>query len=262
MTILLSLLAAFEFSAASGPAAAMVAGGAIADWRGASGANPALATASGRFGAAMSYEQPYALAGLEHTGVQAGASFGRTAIVAAGGDLGLEGYHEYDLGFALATGVLRSGTFGVGVHALVIRSSGDVEFAPALDAGGCWDFGRVRVAVSGTRLNGPRLGGAGDLASTVMLSAVWRPVDELLLAGDMVRDGSNEEVRLGGEFRIIPALGLRAGLGTAPLRYAAGVAAAAGPVVLDYAFHLHPVLGGSHHLGLQISVPPARRARD
>ena len=261
MTILLGLLAAFEFSAAAGPAAAMVAGGAIADWRGAASANPALAAACGRFNAAMSYEQPYALAGLKHAGAQAGASFGRIAIVAAGSDLGLESYHEYDLGLALATSVLQSGTFGVGAHALAIRSGGDVEFAPAFDAGGCWDFGRVRVAVSGTRLNGPRLGGAGDLASTIMLSAAWRPVDELLLAGDLVRDGSNDEVRLGGEFRIIPALGLRAGLGTAPLRYAAGVAATAGPVVLDYAFHLHPVLGGSHHLGLQLSVPSSRRAR-
>lgn len=261
MTILLCLLTAFEFSAVAGPAAAMVAGGAIADWRGASVANPALAAASGRFNAAMSYEQPYALAGLKYVGAQAGASFGRVALVAVGSDLGLESYHEYDLGLALATGVLHSGTFGVGVHALVVRRTGDVEFAPALDAGGCWDFGRVRVAVSGTRLNGPRLGGAGDLASIIMLSAAWRPVDELLLAGDLVREGSDEELRLGGEFRIIPALGLRAGIGTAPLRYAAGVAATAGPLTLDYAFHLHPALGSSHQFGLLLSAPPPRRAR-
>lgn len=261
MAILLCVLAAFEFSAATGPASATIAGGAIDDWRCASAANPALAAASGRIDVAVFYEQPYALAGLEHVGVQAGASFGRIAAVAVGTDLGLGGYHESDLGLAFATRVLRNGTFGVGVHALVVRRSGSVEFAPALDAGGCWDLGRVRVAVSGTGLNGPRLGGAHDLASTIMLSAAWRPVDELLLAGDLVRDGSDEEVRLGGEFRIVPALGLRAGIGTLPLRYAAGVAASAGPVALDYAFHLHPSLGGSHQFGLLLSIPPPRRVR-
>jgi hypothetical protein len=259
--ILLCLLAVFEFNSAAGPASAMVAGGALFDWRGATTANPALASTTGRLDAAVSYERPYALAGLAHVGAQAGVSVGRVAIVAVASDLGLADYHETDLGIAVATGVLQNGTFGIGAHALTVRSGGDVEFAPVLDAGGCWDFGRVRIAASCMRLNGPRIGGAGDLASTVMLSASWQPVDDLTLAADLVRDGSDEELRLGGEFRIIPALGLRAGIGTAPLRYAAGVAADAGPLTFDYAFHLHPVLGGSHRLGLLFSLRPSGRGR-
>jgi hypothetical protein len=61
-------------------------------------------------------------------------------------------------------------------------------------------------------------------------------------------------VRVGAEFNIIPALGLRAGVGTSPLRLSAGLGASVGPMGLDYAFRFVPSLGTSHQFGVRAVV--------
>ena len=84
-----------------------------------------------------------------------------------------------------------------------------------------------------------------------MLAGSWRPIDDLLLALDLGREGDDEDAAFGAEFRLVPQLGLRLGVGVAPLRYAAGLGAAVGPLGFDYAYQFHPTLKETHVLGLR-----------
>jgi hypothetical protein len=84
-----------------------------------------------------------------------------------------------------------------------------------------------------------------------LLAGSWRPVDDLLLALDLSRERSDEDAAFGAEFRLVPQLGLRIGVGVAPLRYAAGLGAEVGPLGFEYAYQFHPKLKETHVLGLR-----------
>jgi hypothetical protein len=126
---------------------------------------------------------------------------------------------------------------------------GDV--VPAFDAGVCWRSGRVRVGAAGLRLNSPRWHDGTELPPRVVLAGSWQPVDEALLALDLGREGSDEDAAFGAEFRLIPELALRLGVAVVPLRFAAGLGAAVGPLGFEYAYQFHPVLKDTHVFGLR-----------
>jgi hypothetical protein len=233
----------------------MTAASAVADWQGALVANPAAATAAGHLSGAASCEQPFALEGLRSVGAGLSGSVGRMAVTLGLRDVGLDRYDELDGGVVLALRAGAAGSFGLGGHLLATTDgTGNAHVAPAFDAGGCWAVGQVRVAAAGLRLNRPTLGSAGNVPMLLVLGAAWRPVPDLLLACDLCREAENEEVRVGAEFNIIPALGLRAGVGTSPLRLSAGLGASVGPMGLDYAFRFVPSLGTSHQFGVRAVV--------
>jgi len=73
----------------------------------------------------------------------------------------------------------------------------------------------------------------------------------VLMALDVGREGSDEDAAFGVEFRLVPQLGVRMGVGVAPLRLSGGVGATAGPVGVEYAYQFHPMLKETHVLGLR-----------
>lgn len=252
--VALLLLAAFELNNHAGRAGGMVAGLAVEDWQHCSGLNPAAVGSIRRLAAALLYEQPYGLPGLRSIGIRAGASFGRVAAGVGMSDVGLAGYSELDGAAVVAFRPTSAGFVGAAAHLLTTTDGTGIRHAaPAFDLGGCWAVGNVRLAAAGSNLNGPTLG-PSNLPLFLGLGAVWQPVSELLLALDLVRTGSDEEARVGIEFRLIPALGLRAGLGTTPLRAAAGLGADIGLLGMDYAARFVPALGFSHQLGIRAQM--------
>jgi hypothetical protein len=86
-----------------------------------------------------------------------------------------------------------------------------------------------------------------------VLAGAWLPVDDLLLALDLGRERGDEDAAFGAEFRPVPQLGLRLGIGVVPLRYAAGLEATVGPLGLEYAYQFHQTLRESHVLGLRMA---------
>ena len=250
--VLLLLLSAFEFPGYTGRSSAMLAGAAAPDWQHSFFLNPALCFNADRVQVGAVYSRPYGLPGLEWGRACAGWSAGRLAAGAGFSMLNLDRYHEYDAQTVVGGMPSRNVSVGVGMHALVVEAGQDHDdFAPAVDAGVCWHSGRLRVGAAGLRLNAPRWRDGTELPLRVVLGGSWQPVDEVLLALDLSREQSDEDAAFGAEFRLIPQLGLRFGVGTAPLRFAAGLAAAAGPVGFDYAYQFHPVLKESHVFGLR-----------
>ena len=230
----------------------MLAGAAVPDWQHSFFLNPALSTDADRVQAGVAYSRPYGLPGLEWGRACAGWSSGRVAAGAGLSVLGLDRYHEYDAQTVIGGTPTRNVAVGLGMHALVVEAGQDNgDFVPAVDAGACWHSGRLRVGAAGLRLNAPRWRDGTELPLRVVLAGAWQPVDDVLLAIDLSRERSDEDAAFGAEFRLIPQLGLRFGIGTAPLRFAAGLGAEVGPVGFEYAYQFHPVLKESHVFGLR-----------
>jgi hypothetical protein len=250
-TVLITIIAAFEFGSSGGPAGAMLAGGAVADWRHGPCLNPALVDTGPGLAASASGCRPYGLEGLSWARTALHARRERLGVTVAAASLGLGRYRESDLQLVLSGEPARAVWFGVGAHALVLNPDGvDADATLALDAGGSLALGRLRLGAAALNLNGPRWRDGSEQPTRLSFSAAWLPVEQLLLAADVERTSAGEVVLAGMEFRLAPPVALRLGVGTAPLRYAGGLAVAVGPVGLDYAWQFHPQLKTTHLLGL------------
>jgi len=250
--VLFLLLSAFEFPGYAGRSAAMLAGAAVPDGQHSFFLNPALGVDDGRLHAGISYSRPYGLPGLAWSRVSGGWSSGRLAAGVGLSALGLDRYREMDAQVVVGGTPVAGVAVGLGIHALVFSAGQDYgDVVPAFDAGVCWRSGRVRVGAAGLRLNSPRWHDGTELPPRVVLAGSWQPVDEALLALDLGREGSDEDAAFGAEFRLVPQLGFRLGVGVAPLRFAAGFSAMVGPLGFEYAYQFHPVLKDTHVFGLR-----------
>jgi hypothetical protein len=250
--VFLLLLSAFEFPGYSGRSSAMLAGAAVADCQHSFSLNPALSVDGGRFQAGICYSEPYGLPGLAWGRACGGWSSERLSAGFGFSTLSLERYAEQDAEVVVGGSPLPSVAVGLGIHALVLRAGPQYDdFAPSFDAGACWRSGRIRIGAAGLRLNSPRWREGTELPPRVVLAGSWWPVDDLLLALDLSRERSDEDAAFGAEFRLVPQLGLRFGVGVAPFRYAAGLGATVGPLGFEYAYEFHPQLKETHVLGLR-----------
>ena len=251
MLAVLALLGAFEFVCPGGPASAMLAGGAVPDWRHGLTLNPALAGPDHVVGGAAMHARPYGLDGLSWG--RAGVNWqGRSlSVSAATASLALGSYGENDVQVCLAGSPVRQTRIGIGAHALIERMGrAGSDVVPAVDVGGSYSVGTLMLGAAALGLNAPRWRDGTDLAAKVVVSGAWRPVPTLLLALDITRQEAAERAAFGVEFRIIPQAGLRFGVATEPLQYAGGVGLEIGPVMVDYAWRFHPQLKGTHIIGL------------
>jgi len=246
------LLSAFEFPGYAGRSAAMLAGAAVPDGQHSLLLNPALGVDDDRLQVGICYSRPYGLPGLAWSRAAGGWSSGRLAAAIGLSGLGLDRYREQDAQIVFGGTPAAGVAVGLGIHALIVSAGqGYGDVVPAFDAGACWRSGRVRVGAAGLRLNSPRWHDGTELPPRVVLAGAWQPVDDALLALDLGREGADEYAAFGAEFRLVPQLALRLGVGAVPLRFAAGLGAAVGPLGFDYAYQFHPVLKDTHVFGLR-----------
>jgi hypothetical protein len=251
--LLPALLVAFEQGLPLGAWAAMHAGSAHPDWRNSLSHNPALAAAAPRWAAATGYWRPHGLEGVDHFGLAGAAGLGSWSCVAGFSQLGFDRYHERDLGVAGAYRAFTGLSVGAAGHLLTVGSgSAGTEAIVAFDAGVAWQAGRLRVAAAASRLNVPRLAGGDELPAVLRAGIAAEPFDDLAVALDAATTGSDPELGLGLELRLLPQLAARCGGRYPPLGYSAGLGLAAGPVAVDYSFRYHAELRDSHIFGLQV----------
>jgi hypothetical protein len=250
--VLFLLLSAFEYPGFAGRSAAMLAGGAVADGQHSFFLNPALVVTECRFQTGVCYSRPYGLPGLAWGRVCGGWSSEGVAAGASFSALRLERYGEQDAQIVVGGTPVCSMAIALGIHALVVSNSPYYsDIVPAFDAGFCWRSSRVRVGAAGLRLNSPRWQDGTEFPMRMVLAGSWYPVDDVLLAVDVSRERGEEDAAFGAEFRPIPQLAFRLGVGVAPIRYAAGLEATVGPLGFEYAYQFHPTLKESHVLGLR-----------
>lgn len=230
----------------------MLAGAAVADEQHSFFLNPALIVGDRRLDGGACYSRPYGLPGLSWGRVYGGWGSERVAAGVGLAALQLGRYGEQDAQVVVGGTPTRSMAVALGIHALFVNDSPYYnDVVPTFDAGVCWQSGRVRVGAAGLRLNSPRWHDGTEVPMRMVLGGSWCPVDEVLLALDVSRERGEEGAAFGAEFLPVPQFGFRFGVGVGPVRYAAGLEASVGPVGLEYAYQLHPVLGGTHILGLR-----------
>ena len=252
MVVLLLLLCAFEYPGLAGRSSAMLAGAAVPDGQHSFFLNPALIVSDRRLQGGVCYSSPYGLPGLSWGRACGGWSSERAAAGAGLAALQLGRYGEQDAQVVVGGTPTRSVAVGLGVHALIVNDAPNYnDIVPAFDAGVCWQSGRFQIGAAGLRLNSPRWRDGTELPVRMLLAGSWYPVEEVLLALDVSREREREDAAFGAEFRPVPQLALRLGVGAAPLRYAAGIEATVGPLGLEYAYQFHPTLKESHVIGLR-----------
>jgi len=250
--VFLLLFCAFEFPGYSGRASAMLAGAAVSDNQHSFFLNPALGVDETLSCVGITCSRPFGLPGLVW-----GRACGSWDLGCLTAGLGLSSvalgrYGEHDVAVVAGGEPIANTAVGMGLHALVVSSGSEYgDFVPSFDAGVCWRTGRIRVGAAGIRLNSPRWREGTEMPLRAVVAGSWRPVDDLLLALDLSRERDNEDAAFGAEFRPIPPIALRLGIGVAPLRYAAGLEAMVGPLGLEYAYQFHSKLKGTHVLGVR-----------
>ncbi len=227
-------------------------------------ANPATWATAPR-GLGVEASQAYGLDGLRIAGASASVPLALGTLAASGRTYGTDAYAETRIvaGFArevalssarrLALGV-AVGYDGVSIDGfgsqgavhLSLGVQGDV--VPTVRAGFALRNALALLDDADDDLTRP-LGGVPSIAAGV----AYRPSDRALLALDLDQNLDGDlSVRAGLEARVVQPLALRAGVGTGPTTFSAGVGFYAGPLVADVAAEYHEDLGLTPAVSLQI----------
>jgi hypothetical protein len=105
-------------------------------------------------------------------------------------------------------------------------------------------------------INAAEIGGSGErLPRSLGLGASYRPVHEVMLAADLLKDVRYPwEVRIGISYTPVEVLAVRVGTCSEPATLHAGAGLRWSGFGFDYAYTHHPELGGMHHLGLSFGT--------
>lgn len=253
--LILLLCSAFEFTVADPAAAGLAASAASGSWRSAFTSNAALLFSEPGRAAAAAFVRPYGLSGLYAGRIEAMVRPGELPM-ALGCCLAVtsfDKYQEHDLVAAAAYEVRPGLAAGLSVHGMGQVWAGEViDLLAAVDAGAAVQLGAFRLGITGRRLNVPRLHDGSELPLLLQIGGSWQPVNDLLLALDVRREGAEESAALGIELSLVPQLKLRAGLATMPLRYSGGIGVDVGALGLGYAWQFHPQLKETHLVGAEV----------
>lgn len=170
---------------------------------------------------------------------------------------GFEAYREtrLEIGFArgLRLGSLRRLYAGLRLRAERVDVAGyGSATAYGLSAGGMVEvFPSLTFGFAATNVNVPRWGRHEELPRTLSLGLAYVPTENVRVVLDTVKEVRfPASVRSGVEVRLVPALALRTGVATAPVRYTAGVGIRIRPLAVDAAAIRHDVLGWTPALSL------------
>ena len=227
-------------------------------------ANPATWATAAR-GLGVEASQAYGLEGLRIAGASASVPLALGTLAASGRTYGADGYAETRIlaGFAREVPLSSARTLALGL-------------AVGYDGVSIDDFGskgslHLSVGVQGDVVPTVRAGFAlrnalgffddteADLTRplgsvpSVAAGLAFRPSDRALLALDLDQNLDGDlSVRAGLEARVVQPLALRAGVGTGPTTFSAGVGVYAGPLAADLAVEHHEDLGLTPAVSLQI----------
>jgi hypothetical protein len=251
---------AFELDAGGPRAAAMGGAGTALSGDGwAILRNPALA-AEGRPLAGMGWSQQFGLPELTREELAVVSHYRGQALGMTAATLGSKLYRESEFGIIWAHAFRPELRVGADVRARWL----DIESYPSshaftLTAG---IEGRplagLAVAALWKNLNEPRLSNYDDrIGGSLTFGVTAQVTSDGLVAVDVVQEAHfPAELRVGAELRVLPRLALRVGGRAEPVRPAAGLQVDLGRWSFVYAGDLHPDLGASHHVGLEIRLAP------
>ncbi len=229
----------------------MIAGGAVDDWRNAFCHNPAFVTYNGRVGMFVEYCRPFGLSGVDQLQLAVSGKQGRWAVAAYGSRTSLARYQEIATSVVVGYSPVDSLAVGTAGRFLTAETFGStMDAVVSFDLGASWRRGVYAIAASALGVNEPRFANGDVVSLRPNLSFSFRPAIHLLLAFDVSKSNSDEQMAFGMELNIAPPLDLRVGIGYKPLFYGAGIGLRTGVISVDYSYRYHTRLQETHFLGL------------
>lgn len=237
-----------------GGAATALSGSALAAF-----ANPAcLATAGVRTLAISHTPRPFGIGQLARTRAVLVEPFPAASLALSAERFGFELYREVSFGFSAALHLVRGWDGGLTIrsHHLSIAGYGTAT-ALGIDAGLLVELTDDACAgFSARNINAPAIGAARErLPQVLSLGASYSPFAAVRMTVDVVKDVRYPlELHAGFEYAPADPLLLRAGSGTEPSSFHAGVALRVSPVEALYGYSSHAELGGTHHFALHFAL--------
>lgn len=220
--------------------------------------NPALAVEQIP-GLAVSWSQQFGLPELAREVFAAGGRLRGQNLALRGSNFGGDLYREGELGIAIGWDFRPELSAGVDISGRWLDIQGCATGRALAVAAGVAvrPADPVEIAAVWRNLNEPRLKGYQDRlreSLTVGLAVAVQPVG--IFAADVVQDEYFPiECRAGVEIPLLPELALRVGARAEPVRPSAGFQVEIGRWSFAYAGDLHPDLGPSHEVGLELRLP-------
>jgi len=113
----------------------------------------------------------------------------------------------------------------------------------------------VSVGISIMNLNGADIGSDDDIPRSIGAGISIRPVSELTVCADIVKDLRYEEsIRIALEFSPFEMFMLSAGIQSEPARVFGGISVTATPITFHYGVGTHADLGLSHSIGISYNL--------
>jgi hypothetical protein len=221
--------------------------------------NPALAARGGSL-AGMAWSQQFGLPELTREEVTAVSHFRGHALGVTATTFGSKLYRESQFGLVWARAVRPDLSVGLDIrarwleienysssHALTLTAGVAGRPLEGLSIGAVW-----------RNLNEPRLTNYRDrIRASLALGVSAQVTGNGLVTADVIQEQHfPAELRVGAEVRVLPRLTLRVGGRAEPVRPAAGLQISFGRWSFVYAGDLHPDLGASHQVGLEIRLSP------
>ena len=221
--------------------------------------NPALAAHGGSL-AGMAWSQQFGLPELTREEVAAVSHFRGHALGVTVTAFGSKLYRESQFGLIWARAFRPELRVGLDVRARWLEIADyPSSHALTLTAG---VEGRplagLSIAAVWRNLNGPRLPNYRDrICESLTFGVAAQVTENGLVSADVVQEEHfPAELRVGAEVQVLPRLTLRVGGRAEPVRPAAGLQVNMGRWSFVYAGDLHPDLGASHQVGLEIRLSP------
>jgi hypothetical protein len=149
--------------------------------------------------------------------------------------------------------------FSLKYQALHIMPLYGSDWALGADLGLLWSFSRrVRMGLYLQNINLPNVGIKEEtLPVSGRLGLALYPKQDLLIAIDAYKEKYYPlQLKVGQELRLFNHLFLRAGVQTEPARFSVGGSVQMKFFAADYAYGSHPVLGGTHQVGIRLTSQP------
>ena len=226
----------------------------------ASYANPACLPSLN--GAAIAVEFAPALYGIEE--LKRGAlsmcgtlPVGTLALSMSG--FGFTLYREIRVGVAWTRALNERVALGIGLnlYSLAIRNYG-ADRTVGLDLGMLVRIARgISYGFAFHNINRPTIGDNEEpLPQTMAMGVSVQPLPEALVALSAQKDSHYPfELSLGLEYSLEDVVTIRLGAANEPSSIAAGIGLRTSMLCVDYAYSMHPDLGGTHSFSLSYSLP-------
>ncbi len=217
--------------------------------------NPALA-AEAPGGAGMSWSQQFELPELSREAICVNSTVRQLTVAIRGTNFGSKLYREGEFGLIIAYPLKNQVSLGaeltgkwIGIQdystgsAVAVGLGILVHPVNALKIGAVW-----------SNLNSPRLTNYSDrIGEALRVGLMARVTDEAILVADVIQEEYfPAEFRGGLEARLLPNFHLRVGIRAEPVRPSAGFQFRVGRWGFNYGGDLHPDLGPSHEIGMEV----------